>query len=91
MSSKDECGESSISSLGAPLSNPVQVVPHDPAWKAQYAKEADQLASVLGDIVVALHHIGSSAIPEIAAKPIIDILLEVESIARLDEVSPVVE
>ena len=39
----------------------------------------------LGDIVANLHHIGSTAIPNIFAKPIIDILLEVDDLAELDD------
>jgi len=62
----------------------VHVVPHDFAWKDEFQAEADQIAGALGDIVVALHHIGSTAIPGIFAKPIIDIVLEVADLERLD-------
>ena len=63
----------------------VRVLPHDPAWKRAFDAEADAIARALGDLVAAVHHIGSTAIPGIPAKPIIDILLEVGDIARLDE------
>lgn len=43
---------------------------------------------MLGDEVVAVHHIGSTAIPGISAKPIIDILLEVREVERLDDLGP---
>jgi len=69
----------------------VQVVAFDPAWKAAFEAEAGQLAQALGDMTVELHHIGSTAIPGIYAKPIIDILLEVDSIGRLDERSTAIE
>ena len=69
----------------------VQVVAHDSAWKGDFEAEADQIAYALGDIVVSLHHIGSTAIASIFAKPIIDILLEVDDIARLDNRTPVME
>jgi GrpB-like predicted nucleotidyltransferase (UPF0157 family) len=62
----------------------VRVLPHNPAWKRAYDADADAIARALGDIVAAIHHIGSTAIPGIPAKPIIDILLEVGDIARLD-------
>ena len=62
----------------------VNVVAHNPAWKDAFEVEAAQLIRVLADLVVAVHHIGSTAIPGICAKPIIDILLEVEDIGRLD-------
>jgi GrpB-like predicted nucleotidyltransferase (UPF0157 family) len=63
----------------------IQVVPHNPAWRGQFEEEAGRIAAALGELVVRLHHIGSTAIPGIWAKPIIDMLLEVENIAGLDE------
>ena len=65
----------------------VKVVAHDPAWKIDFQVERQHIDRVLGDIVVCLHHIGSTAIPGIFAKPIIDILLEVDDIVRLDDMS----
>lgn len=65
----------------------VRVVSHDPSWSAQFATEAERIRSVLGDVAVAVHHIGSTAIAGISAKPIIDILLEVRDIRRLDDCS----
>ena len=69
----------------------IQVVAHDPAWRSEFEAEEKRIARALGDIVVRLHHIGSTAIPGIFAKPIIDILLEVENIVRLDEESSAME
>jgi GrpB-like predicted nucleotidyltransferase (UPF0157 family) len=66
------------------LPDRVVVVPYDPAWRSQFATEAELILRALGDNVVAVHHIGSTAIPGIFAKPIIDILLEVHDLARLD-------
>jgi GrpB-like predicted nucleotidyltransferase (UPF0157 family) len=63
----------------------VEVVPHDPNWSKLFRVEADQVAVVLGREVVAIHHIGSTAIPGISAKPIIDILVEVYDIEKIDE------
>ena len=62
----------------------IQVVAHDPAWQRSFEIEAQRIGRALGDIVVQLHHIGSTAIPDIFAKPIIDILLEVDGIGQLD-------
>lgn len=67
------------------------MVPHDPGWCVQFEEEADRIALALGGIVVCLHHIGSTAIPGLCAKPIIDILLEVDGIVRLDEKSSAME
>jgi GrpB-like predicted nucleotidyltransferase (UPF0157 family) len=66
----------------------VEVVPHSPGWAAAFGTEADRLTAVLGEEVVAVHHIGSTAIPGIKAKPIVDILLEVRQVERLDDLGP---
>ena len=63
----------------------VQVVAHDPGWQAEFQLEASLIAEALGEIVVQIHHIGSTAIPGIAAKPILDFLLEVRDLAKLDD------
>ena len=69
----------------------VSVVPHDPAWHQNFEIESKQIARALGDIVLSLHHIGSTAIPGIFAKPIIDILLIVDNINHLDDKSSAME
>ena len=60
------------------------VVEHDPAWRTEFEEESQRISRVLGDGVLRLHHIGSTAIPGIFAKPVIDLLMEVENIAELD-------
>jgi len=62
----------------------IQVVAYDPAWRRSFEAESKHIERALGDIVVHLHHIGSTAIPGIFAKPIIDFLLEVDDIGQLD-------
>lgn len=63
----------------------VQIKPHDPIWSSLYEWEISELRIVLDANLVRAHHIGSTAIPGIWAKPIVDILLEVSSIRALDE------
>lgn len=63
----------------------VQVVPPDPNWKDRFDAEANCIRSSLGDVVVKVHHIGSTSIPDIYAKPVIDILLEVTDVEDLDD------
>ena len=60
------------------------VVTHNPEWKQRFAAEADQIARALNNMAVTLHHMGSTAIPGISAKPIIDILMEVDELDALD-------
>ncbi len=69
----------------------VEVVPHDPRWRDAFEAEARHVAAALGENVVAVHHIGSTAIPNIHAKPIIDFLVEVRDIAEVDGRSSAME
>jgi GrpB-like predicted nucleotidyltransferase (UPF0157 family) len=59
------------------------VVPHDPAWARAFASEAAALCAELGPKLIALHHIGSTAVPGLCAKPIIDMLGVVTGFAGL--------
>jgi len=63
----------------------VELAPHSPAWARAAAQEAERLWAVLGDNVLAVHHVGSTAIPGIHAKPIVDLMPIVRSVAALDE------
>jgi GrpB-like predicted nucleotidyltransferase (UPF0157 family) len=63
----------------------VEVLPPNSTWPAQAESEAQQVQQALGNIVVAVHHIGSTSIPHIYAKPIIDLLVEVPDIAAVDD------
>lgn len=42
-------------------------------WLSLFAEEADELKGILGEEIVSIHHFGSTSIPELEAKPIIDI------------------
>ena len=66
----------------------IEVVPHSPGWAAGFRAEVDRLTAVPDDEVIAIHLIGSTALPGISAKPIIDILLAVREVERLDELRP---
>src|SRR6202030_1812447 len=66
------------------LSDRIELVPYDPRWPALFAAEAPLVRVALGDQVLAIEHFGSTAIPGMAAKPIIDILVAVRSLAAMD-------
>jgi GrpB-like predicted nucleotidyltransferase (UPF0157 family) len=66
----------------------VIVVPPDPSWPAAFEAAAAEVRAALGENLVQVHHIGSTAIPGIWAKPIIDQLAVVRDLAKLDEQSP---
>ena len=62
----------------------MRVVDYDPSWPDAYEAEIARIRAILGGEIVRAHHIGSTAVPGLAAKPVIDILLEVEDVADLD-------
>lgn len=65
------------------------VVEYDPAWPQMFAKLAAVLASTLGIMACAIHHVGSTAIPGMLAKPILDIDIELVSHVSVVVVSEV--
>jgi GrpB-like predicted nucleotidyltransferase (UPF0157 family) len=69
----------------------VEVVPHNPQWREACEAEAKQIATALAENAVAIHHIGSTAIPDIYAKPVFDLLVEVRDIAEVDRQSSALE
>lgn len=62
----------------------VEVVPHNSGWRTAFEEEAAQIRQAMGETVAAIHHIGSTAIAQIHAKPIIDILVEVHNLDQVD-------
>ena len=60
------------------------VVEHNPAWAAAFAAEAQVLTRTLSPLAVTLHHMGSTAVAGLAAKPIIDMLCIVPALDALD-------
>jgi GrpB-like predicted nucleotidyltransferase (UPF0157 family) len=70
------------------MARKVVVVPHNPTWEQAFEREAALLRRIFGGQLVAVHHFGSTAIPGICAKPVIDILLTVQEIAFADQVTP---
>lgn len=59
---------------------PIQVVPYDPKWPFMFEQEANKLKSALGSNCVAIHHVGSTAVPGLASKPTIDIIAGVKDL-----------
>ena len=60
-----------------PSSGPVVLVPYDPDWPRLFAREARRIRGALGERALQVEHAGSTSIPELAAKPIVDIVLVV--------------
>jgi GrpB-like predicted nucleotidyltransferase (UPF0157 family) len=67
------------------------VVPHQPGWIDLYQQEARLLRNTLGERAIQIKHIGSTAIPGMAAKPIIDMMVAIASLTQAQELIPVLE
>jgi GrpB-like predicted nucleotidyltransferase (UPF0157 family) len=63
---------------------PVELEPHNSTWADQARREAARLAAAAGSVLITVHHVGSTAIPCIRAKPILDLIPVVESLARFE-------
>lgn len=65
----------------------IEVVDYNPAWPELFAKECYVLQKTLKGVAIAIHHIGSTAVLGLAAKPIIDILIEITNLDMLDRLN----
>jgi len=66
----------------------IEIVEYHPRWPVLYAEERACVVAQLGDMVESIEHIGSTSVPDLSAKPIIDILV---TVARLGPVDPYIE
>ena len=64
-----------------PLPGPIEIRDYDPDWPHRYEREAARVAGALGERVCRLEHTGSTSVPGLPAKPIIDVVLEVSDCA----------
>jgi GrpB-like predicted nucleotidyltransferase (UPF0157 family) len=75
----------------------IKVVAYDPGWRSSFALEANKIKEALGDLDPMIEHIGSTAIPGLCAKPIIDIMVGVRGISdrrivrRLDSIGYLIQ
>lgn len=61
--------------------DPIEIVEYDPAWPARYEGMRARLAEALGETAMRIDHVGSTAVPGLAAKPVIDIQISVPDVA----------
>ena len=64
---------------------------YSPAWPAEFEEEAARLRLLLGPELLHVHHIGSTSVPGLASKPIIDLLPIVRDIHHMDDCAPLFE
>lgn len=62
----------------------IRIVDYDPAWPAMAAAEIDRIRAALGSVAVRLEHVGSTAVPGLAAKPILDIQVSVRALEPIE-------
>src|SRR5215475_14730586 len=60
-----------------PLNGTIHLVPYDPRWPSEFARLADGIRRALGSKALLIEHVGSTSVPSLAAKPVIDIVLAV--------------
>jgi GrpB-like predicted nucleotidyltransferase (UPF0157 family) len=63
----------------------IRIADYDPGWPVRFAETGARLRAALGDVALRIDHIGSTSVPGLAAKPVLDIQI---SVARLDPVNP---
>jgi GrpB-like predicted nucleotidyltransferase (UPF0157 family) len=69
----------------------IVIVDYDPSWPVRFERERDRLQQALGELALRIEHIGSTAVPGLAAKPIIDVLVEVADPEADDAIVPPLE
>lgn len=62
----------------------IEVVAYNPAWPEMFKQEAEKIKRALGDNCLEVHHIGSTSVPGLAAKPLIDMIPVVRDITKVD-------
>ncbi len=62
----------------------IEIVTHNPAWSKMFESEAVKIKKILGSNCINIYHIGSTSVPDLAAKPIIDIMPVVHDIKAVD-------
>jgi GrpB-like predicted nucleotidyltransferase (UPF0157 family) len=60
----------------------IEIVPYDGHWPTQFAAEATRIRNAMGDAAVRIEHVGSTSVPGLAAKPVIDVQVAVASLAQ---------
>ena len=69
------------------MSQHITVIEYSPLWKNKYKEESLLIRNILADNCIAIYHIGSTSVPGLAAKPIIDIMAVVRSLEKVDTVA----
>jgi GrpB-like predicted nucleotidyltransferase (UPF0157 family) len=74
-----------------PHDAPITLVEYDPAWPKNFSREAKRIKAALGERAIMVEHVGSTSVPGLVAKPIVDILLAVANSADEPSYVPALE
>lgn len=74
-----------------PSGEPIVIAAYDPAWAARFAAERARIEAAAGALVLVIEHVGSTAVPGLAAKPIVEILGACASLADAERAAPALE
>lgn len=66
------------------MNTSIEIVPYNPAWPLYFAAESASIQTALGENCITIHHVGSTSIPGMRAKPIIDMIPVVKDIVNVD-------
>ncbi len=69
------------------MADPIIVTPYDERWPAEFQKVGMSIRAVLGELALRIDHIGSTAIPGLAAKPVIDVQVSLKSFDQIDVIA----
>lgn len=73
------------------MSEAVEIFPYDPAWPAEFERERASVARILGENARLIEHMGSTAVPGLPAKPVIDVIVLVDDLAAARSGVPALE
>jgi GrpB-like predicted nucleotidyltransferase (UPF0157 family) len=76
---------------GRPRGDPIEVVAYDPSWAAAFEEWRRRLTEALGETAVRIEHVGSTAVPGLAAKPVIDVQVSVPDVEDEPAYVPAIE
>lgn len=77
--------------VGPERNDPIAQLPYDPTWPQRYEVMRARLAGALGDVAKRIEHVGSTAIPGIPAKPVVDIQVSVADVGDEDAYRDAIE
>ena len=61
------------------MADPIVIVEYDPRWPEEFARLRDRARSAMGELLVSIEHVGSTAVPGLPAKPVIDMVVVIAS------------